>query len=82
MFAAVPSDDRPEDAVPGTEMVRRLGELAIRAGASGEPLQVGTLLWCGLHGIVALRESKPLFPWPGRDELVALLIGTVTGRTA
>ncbi len=78
MFSAVPSDDRPDDAGPGAEMVRRLGRLAVQCGATGDPLEAGTLLWCGLHGIVALRESKPLFPWPERDVLVARLIASIT----
>lgn len=78
MFSAVPADDRPDDAGPGAEMVRRLGRLAVQCGATGDPLEAGTLLWCGLHGIVALRESKPLFPWPERDVLVARLIASIT----
>lgn len=79
MFAAVPSGDRPDEAAPGAEMVRRLGRLAIRCGATGDPLEVGTVLWCGLHGIVTLPESKPLFPWPGRELLLRRLIACVTG---
>lgn len=79
MFAAVPADDRPGDAAPGAEMVRRLGRLAVRSGAAGDPLEVGTLLWCGLHGIVTLPASKPLFPWPEREVLLVRLIASITG---
>jgi hypothetical protein len=34
------------------------------------PFVVATSLWCGLHGIVALRKGKPGFPWHPVDDLI------------
>jgi len=35
---------------------------------------VAVSLWLGLHGLVALRRTKPGFPWPPVDMLVERLL--------
>jgi AcrR family transcriptional regulator len=30
----------------------------------GDPIDLSLQLWSGVHGIAALRITKPLFPWP------------------
>jgi len=35
---------------------------------------VAVSLWLGLHGLVALRRTKPGFPWPPVDVLVERLL--------
>jgi AcrR family transcriptional regulator len=43
-------------------------------------LHVATsLLWSQLHGIATLTTSRPTYPWPDRDELVAQIVTAVTG---
>jgi AcrR family transcriptional regulator len=36
-------------------------------------------LWAGLHGIVALRWSKPGFPWPAVGQLVERMLAGLVG---
>lgn len=90
MFTAVPAAS-PETTVgpraiedlPGADIVAGLGDVVARCAPGGpagdDPLPLAVLLWCGLHGIVALRASKPAFPWPERDTLVACLVAGIVG---
>ena len=44
-------------------------------------LHVATsLLWSQLHGIATLTTSRPTYPWPDRNELVAQIVTAVVGR--
>jgi AcrR family transcriptional regulator len=36
----------------------------------GDPVELGLRLWASAHGIASLLVSKPMFPWPGADEVV------------
>lgn len=36
----------------------------------GDPFRLATHVWATLHGLVALRRSRPAFPWAAADELV------------
>ena len=92
MFTAVPSGadgadgaDRSDGSdgadgpvLPGAQIVDRVADL-VRAcpGGDADPRRTAILLWCGLHGIVALRESKPSFAWPAQDALVVALLGAL-----
>jgi AcrR family transcriptional regulator len=42
---------------------------------SGDPMRVAINLWTALHGIVSLRGSVPVFPWPPLEQQVDDAIG-------
>lgn len=43
------------------------------------PVIATICLWAALHGLVALRISKPNFPWPPLDELIDHTLATQLG---
>lgn len=60
--------------LPGAAVLAMLRG-ALGACASGrrpalEPDDAVVQLWATLHGIVTLRESRPMFAWPPLDEMV------------
>ncbi len=60
--------------LPGAPVLAMLRG-ALAACASGlrpalKPDDAVVQLWATLHGIVMLRESRPMFPWPPLDEMV------------
>jgi AcrR family transcriptional regulator len=63
-----PGRDGVRDQVPGRPALDRLVE-AIAACLGRPPgdaasIQTAMLVWQQLHGVVSLRISRPLFPWP------------------
>ncbi len=76
MFASVPSMDRHPDELPGPDLVAANARLMARCGVS-DPMTAASLLWCGLHGLITLRQTKPLFPWADRDTLIRRLLTTL-----
>jgi AcrR family transcriptional regulator len=44
------------------------------AGRDTDPALAAATLWAGLHGLVTLRESRPAFPWPALDDMIAVLL--------
>jgi AcrR family transcriptional regulator len=81
-------DDMPVETFPGLVAFRRLIDaVALCTGAESSDEHVfltAILIWQQLHGIVSLRISRPLFPWPPLAETVTeavdrLLAGARSG---
>ncbi|HXZ85944.1 MAG TPA: TetR/AcrR family transcriptional regulator [Myxococcota bacterium] len=80
---ALISAPRAESAelLPSAEAARRLvfralvEACAARADATPDPEAVFQAVWAVLHGVVALRVSRPDHPW--RPELVSLALETI-----
>lgn len=58
---------------PGVSTFRRL-EQAVAACGVEDAAGLAQSIWAGLHGIVALRWSKPGFPWRSPEEMVDRLL--------
>jgi AcrR family transcriptional regulator len=70
-----PGPDGVREQVPGRSALDRLVEaiaacLGCRPGDAAS-VQTAVLVWQQLHGIVSLRISRPLFPWPPLADTVA-----------
>ncbi|MGI8689242.1 MAG: TetR/AcrR family transcriptional regulator [Thermomicrobiales bacterium] len=55
------------------EALVRAIERCLEAGVArphDDPFRLAVLVWAAEHGLVALRISRPRFPWPPLDELV------------
>jgi AcrR family transcriptional regulator len=50
------------------------GPAGERSGARASALLDATALWVALHGYATLRASVPAFPWPGREEMLTVLL--------
>jgi AcrR family transcriptional regulator len=46
------------------------------AGRDTDPALAAATLWASLHGIVTLRASRPAFPWPSLDDMIAVLLAS------
>jgi len=51
----------------------------VGAIAPGDPAEVATLLWIGLHGAATLPQARPTFPWPSAEDLLEGLLTRVAG---
>jgi AcrR family transcriptional regulator len=80
-------DDMPPEEFPGRKAFQILTDAVAKCIGSEpedpEAFRTAQLIWQQLHGIVSLRISRPLFPWPPLAETVAeavdrLLAGAVT----
>ena len=75
--------DEGWEEVPGADTFAILtgaiaANMASGTALPGDPQHVATLVWAALHGIVSLRLTVPMFPWPPVEELVdAVLVGLV-----
>lgn len=49
------------------------------APAHEDPFRLAMLVWAALHGLVALRISRPRFPWAPLDALVDEAVGRLVG---
>lgn len=61
------------------------GVAACQAAGSdipGTPLEVATMVWCALHGIVMLRVANPLFAWPPVDDALRVMLERLVGLPA
>jgi AcrR family transcriptional regulator len=77
----------PEPQAPGRRSFETLVESIERAQrsrghADGDPRRLATLLWAALHGLVALRISRPNFPWPPLEDEVTAAVERIVGRGA
>lgn len=78
------------EELPGSEVFLGLVgsvQKCVQAGVI-EPVDVflvSSLIWCNLHGIVTLRHSKPIFPWPKLtimiDQMLLAHCGVAPTRT-
>ena len=73
-------EDMPPEALPGLVAFRRLIDAVARCigaqpadkqPAGEQAFSTALLIWQQLHGIVSLRISRSLFPWPPLAETVA-----------
>lgn len=52
-------------------LVRVVADVIDELGVDRDPFSASTVLWTAMHGVTSLLISKPNFPWPPIDELVA-----------
>ena len=81
MFSSVHTVTRDPEDLPGPDIVGVQARLLAECGAP-DPMAAATQLWCGLHGLVTLRHTKPLFPWGDRDAQVLALVASLVPATA
>jgi AcrR family transcriptional regulator len=60
------------------ESIRRCQDTGA-APADAHPARLATLVWTALHGQVSLRTSRPSFPWPPLDEMIAETVRRLVG---
>ena len=72
-------DQLPGSAVFAGLRRRLLDVMGRRRRSTVDPLSVTICLWAGLHGLASLRISKPSFPWPPLESLVAETIDAHVG---
>lgn len=80
MFSEPLPDEHPgEGPLPGAWVLDDLRSAVAPCGrGDGPSTEAATLLvWCGLHGIVTLRATKPLMAWPPVDGQVEDLLASV-----
>lgn len=63
------------------QSVKRCQEAGV-ARQGDDPIQVATMLWAAVHGIVLLRMDRPRFPWPPLDETVDETVRRLVGIVA
>jgi AcrR family transcriptional regulator len=51
-----------------------VADVLAAAGRDTDPALAAATLWAGLHGLVTLRDSRPAFPWPALDDMIAVLL--------
>jgi AcrR family transcriptional regulator len=73
-YAGTPGATAFEEFVRAVQRCMDAGE-----APRDNPFVVATSLWCGLHGIVTLREGKPGFPWPPVDALIDRMLQGLVG---
>jgi AcrR family transcriptional regulator len=49
------------------------------AGDDADPARLAMLVWTALHGLASLRVTRPNFPWPPLDGLVAETVRRLVG---
>lgn len=64
-------------------LVAVVSEVLTELGSDRDPFATAVIVWTGVHGLTSLMISKPNFPWPPVDELVAdccesLLVGLLS----
>jgi AcrR family transcriptional regulator len=70
---------------PGRSALDVLAESIRRCQAEGgaaddaDPARLAMLVWTALHGLASLRVTRPNFPWPPLDELVAETVRRLVG---
>jgi AcrR family transcriptional regulator len=70
---------------PGRDALEVLAESIRRCQADGsaaddaDPVRLAMLVWTALHGLASLRVTRPSFPWPPLDELVAETVRRLAG---
>lgn len=89
MFSAVVTvtPERGFGELPGAEVFSGLVgsvERCVEAGLIGkiDVFLVSSLIWCNLHGIAALRHSKPVFPWPPLKVMIERMLQAHCGIAA
>jgi AcrR family transcriptional regulator len=63
------------------DSVKRCQEAGV-SRRGDDPIQVATLLWAAVHGIVLLRMDRPRFPWPPLDEMIEETVRRLVGIDA
>lgn len=76
MFSSVPNPRENPADLPGPAMVGVMARLIAQCGVS-DGFAAATTLWCGLHGIVTLRQTKPAFPWGAQTADIERLLEAV-----
>lgn len=68
-----------DSPLPGAAVFTDLRDALARAPRSdGPPPEVAaTLLWGAMHGMVTLRATRPLFPWPPLADHLDQILATV-----
>jgi AcrR family transcriptional regulator len=84
MFGAALPDAQtlPSPQAPGRRSFEGLVQSVERCQRSpgiDEPVQLATLLWATLHGLVSLRINRPRFPWPPLEDQVADAVRLIVG---
>jgi AcrR family transcriptional regulator len=74
VFAGSPGEDTFRDFVLAVQRCMDAG-----AAPRDDAAAVATSLWAGLHGIVALRLSKPGSPWQPVESLVDRMLRGLVG---
>jgi AcrR family transcriptional regulator len=70
--------DRPLPGAPAFAVILDTVAAALSAaGSKAEPFPAAATLWASLHGLVTLRASRPAFPWPAVDDMIASLVEQV-----
>ncbi len=71
---------------PGRDALDVLAESIKRCQADrptpaddADPARLAMLVWTALHGLASLRATRPNFPWPPLDELVAETVQRLVG---
>ncbi len=52
-------------------LVRVVADVITELDIDRDPFQASVLLWTAMHGVTSLLISKPNFPWPPVEQLVA-----------
>lgn len=88
-LASVAIPDLPAGAAAFSFLVDGVSAcMAAGLAPAGDPLRTAIAVWTALHGIVSLRASVPVFPWPSLEQqvndvlngLVGLRHNAVTGQ--
>jgi AcrR family transcriptional regulator len=67
------------DQLPGSAVFAGLRRRLLDVVGHRQRSTVTTCVWAGLHGLASLRISKPSFPWPPLESLVAQTIDAHVG---
>jgi len=73
----------PSEQAPGRGSFESLVESIARCqrpeDRGGDALELATLLWATLHGLVSLRSSRPNFSWPPIESQIGHAVGLILG---
>jgi AcrR family transcriptional regulator len=73
-------DGQPLPGAPAFALIRDTVAQALdAAGSPADPFLTASTLWASLHGLVTLRASRPAFPWPPLDDMIASIAGQTLG---
>jgi AcrR family transcriptional regulator len=86
LFGTTGTTDWDPETMPGMAAFQPFRDEVARSVPSGADA-IAVCLWAFLHGLVTLRVSRPSFPWPPVDDLIARTVaahvgGEVTDRRA
>lgn len=71
----VPAPGAPTGADEAVDTFNDLLQIVTRCLPGGsDPFTQSAYLWTGLHGLVALRQVVPGFPWPSKRDYVERMI--------